>query len=67
MKLVDDEAAPDKASDCWVLTDFDTFVSHCGSEINFLTDMVTSYLSFCCDMHLTIKVFPNIWKAIIQL
>ena len=52
----------EKMDDCFNLTDWDLFLQDAGGDVNILSDVVTSYITFCSDLHLErkeVKVFPN--------
>ena len=52
----------DKLNACFDLTDWDLFITDAQGDVNKLVDLVTSYVSFCRDLHLTKKVvkrYPN--------
>ena len=65
------EAAIDRLSSCCDLTHWNLFVSDSGGDAGVSTDLVTSYLSFCCDMHdaPNKKHYQSVpqWKAMVQL
>ena len=52
----------DSLNACFDLTDWDLFVEDSQGDVNKLVDLVTSYISFCKDIHAVkkqIKLYPN--------
>ena len=61
-KVCMDKEAVDTLNTCFDLTLWDMFVEDCAGDVNELTTLVTSYISFCADMHLptkSIKIYAN--------
>ena len=61
-RTIYDEDRINKLNACLELTDWDMFIQSCGDDINELTDVVTSYISFCENINLSkksIKQYPN--------
>ena len=62
VKTAFSEESIDKLCACFDITDWDLFVADSANDVNELTDVVTSYINFCCDMLLEkkeIKIYPN--------
>ena len=61
-RTIYDEDSINKLNACLELTDWDMFIQSCGDDINELTDVVTSYISFYKNINLSkksIKQYPN--------
>ena len=61
-KVIRNDISLEKMDDCFYLTDWDMFLQDAGGDVNILSDVVTSYITFCSDLHLErkeVKVFPN--------
>lgn len=56
------EASMDTLNACFDLTDWNVFIQDADGDVNVLTDLVTSYIEFCSDLHLEkkqVKQYPN--------
>jgi hypothetical protein len=61
-KEVMNDISLEKLEDCFYLTNWDMFINDADGDVNVLSDVVTSYISFCSEVHLErkeVKMFPN--------
>ena len=61
-KTVLNETSSDELNACFELTNWEIFEQEAYGDVNILTDLVTSYVTFCTDMILEskqVKVYPN--------
>ena len=52
----------DELQCCFEATDWDIFFNSCGSDLDFLTDTITSYIKFCEDSIIpekTVRIYCN--------
>ena len=61
-KISMDENAEQMLNACFELTDWELFITDSAGDVNALTDVVTSYITFCHDLHAVkneVRIFPN--------
>jgi hypothetical protein len=61
-KISMDDASIETLNACFDLTLWDLFIEECGGDVNVLTSLVTSYISFCAELHLprvNVTIYPN--------
>ena len=61
VKLTATEETYETLNACFDMTDWSLFVDDCVDDVNRITDVVSSYITFCRDLHMVkkIKIYNN--------